>query len=117
MVTNAVEKPVGSNAASTPEGLIMDDEQEKSLPIQLQPEQAIPVPLPVAPPRSNTATLVLGILSVIFWLLPIVGLPISIVGLVLSCIRRHNAGIVLNLIGLILSIINILLAIFISLLS
>ena len=59
------------------------------------------------------ASLVLGIVSLIAWLLPIVGLPVSIVGLVLGCKTVKSdkkvmaiVGIVLSSIGLNLTIIN-----------
>jgi hypothetical protein len=59
------------------------------------------------------ASLTLGILSLVCWCLPILGLPMTIVGLVLG-IKDHKsskpgmaiAGIVTNIIGLVLSVIN-----------
>jgi uncharacterized membrane protein YphA (DoxX/SURF4 family) len=59
------------------------------------------------------ASLVLGILGLLGWCLPIVGLPMTITGLVLG-IKGHSsrnqgmavAGIVLNIIGLVLSVVN-----------
>ena len=56
---------------------------------------------------KSTTSLVLGILSLIFWLLPILGLPIGIVGLVFGIKRNHTAGIVLNVIGLCLTSANL----------
>lgn len=62
---------------------------------------------------SGTAGLVLGIISMILWILPILGLPLSICGLVVS-IKAQNkgasgkatAGIILCIIALVLTIIN-----------
>ncbi|HJO93968.1 MAG TPA: DUF4190 domain-containing protein [Victivallales bacterium] len=59
------------------------------------------------------ASLVLGIIGIIAWLIPLFGLPITIVGLVLGCKGRKSAkkgiatsGIVLSIIGLVLTIMN-----------
>lgn len=59
------------------------------------------------------ASLVLGIISFLAWLIPLFGAPISIVGLVLGCKGRKSekkgiatAGIVTSIIGLILTIVN-----------
>ncbi len=74
---------------------------------------AVPVAVPAeagyepAPQKqTSTASLVLGVLSVIFWLLPIIGFPIAVVGLILGIRKKYVAGIVLNSIGLALSIVN-----------
>jgi hypothetical protein len=77
---------------------------------------AQPIPTPAAGRRGSgqaTASLVLGIVSLIAWLLPIVGLPVAITGLVLgilsaSGVKRGMAitGIVLSSIGLVLGVIN-----------
>ena len=61
---------------------------------------------PAAPTGKSTTALVLGILSLVFWLLPLFGLPISIVGLVFGIRRKYTAGIVLNVIGLCLTVVN-----------
>ena len=60
-----------------------------------------------------TASLVLGILGMICWLLPIIGLPVTIVGLVMGCkgLDSSNrgiamAGVILSVIGLVATIIN-----------
>lgn len=55
---------------------------------------------------NTKVPLVLGILSLILWLLPILGAPISIVGLILGIRSKYNVGIVLNVIGLCLTIAN-----------
>lgn len=65
------------------------------------------------------AGFVLGIVSLLAWLIPVLGAPVAIVGLVLSVlgrnrVRRHGArngtqatvGIVLSTIGLVLSVGN-----------
>ena len=59
------------------------------------------------------AALVLGIVSLLAWLLPIVGLPVSIVGLVLGIktVKSEKkamaiAAIIMSSIGLVLTIIN-----------
>ncbi|NMA42175.1 MAG: DUF4190 domain-containing protein [Oligosphaeraceae bacterium] len=44
--------------------------------------------------------------SLIMWLLPIIGLPVSIVALILGCKNEYKTGIILNAIGLVLTIIN-----------
>lgn len=62
---------------------------------------------------KSVASLVLGILGMLAWLLPIIGLPVTITGLVLG-IRSMNstnkgmaiAGLTLSIIGLVLTIIN-----------
>lgn len=58
-------------------------------------------------------SLVLGIVGMLAWLLPIIGLPVAITGLVLG-VRSMNsvnkgmatAGLTLSIIGVVLSIIN-----------
>ena len=63
------------------------------------------------------ASLVLGIVGLIFWLLPLLGLPITIVGLVMGTKGRRNSlkpamatvGMVLSMIGLVLTAINMFL--------
>lgn len=59
------------------------------------------------------ASLVLGILGLLAWLLPLIGLPITIVGLVLGMVDRKSerrglamAGIVLNALFLALTLAN-----------
>lgn len=65
--------------------------------------------------QSNlaVASMVLGIVSLIAWLLPICGGPVAIVGLVLGVIAwnsaQHNkavAGVVMSAISLVATIIN-----------
>lgn len=59
------------------------------------------------------ASLVLGILSLIFWLLPILGAPLAIAGIVTGVMGRSGtrrgmalAGLICSIIGLVLSLIN-----------
>ena len=70
-----------------------------------------------SPQESNgksVASLVLGIVGVIAWCLPILGLPVGVIGLIMG-IQGYNrsnakgmamAGIVLSIICLVLTIIN-----------
>lgn len=60
-----------------------------------------------------TASMTLGIIGLIFWLIPLFGAPITIVGLVLGVkaqgiekSTKGTAGIVMCIIGLVLTIIN-----------
>jgi hypothetical protein len=67
-------------------------------------------------PQSNgkaVTSLVLGIIGMMAWLLPIIGLPITIVGLVQGIYGMRTtqrgmaiAGMILSIIGLIFTIIN-----------
>ncbi len=56
--------------------------------------------------NKSTTALVCGIISLVMWLLPIIGLPLSIVGLCFGCKNKYKVGITLNIIGLVLSIVN-----------
>ena len=60
-----------------------------------------------------TASLVLGIISLIVWLIPLFGYPVSIVGLVMGFygIKSEKkslgtAGLILSIIGLVLCVAN-----------
>ena len=53
----------------------------------------------------KTASLVLGILSVIIIIFPLLDIPVSLTGLILGICSKHKVGIILNAIGLILTII------------
>ena len=63
---------------------------------------------------KSIASLVLGILSLVFWLIPLFGFPVSIVGLIMGilALRKHEtrgmaiAGVVMCGIGLVLTVIN-----------
>ena len=70
---------------------------------------------PTKPPGGGkaVASMVLGIIGLIAWFLPIVGLPVTITGLVLGIKGLNSAnrgmaiaGIVMTIIGLTLSVIN-----------
>ena len=56
--------------------------------------------------NKSMGALICGIISLIMWLIPIIGLPLSIVGLILGCKNKYKVGITLNIIGLVLTIIN-----------
>lgn len=60
-----------------------------------------------------TASLILGIISLLAWLLPLFGYPVSIIGLILGIISNKNEknkfskiGIILSAIGLGITLIN-----------
>ena len=91
------------------------------------PNQPYRYPPTYAPPEPRggglaVASLVLGILSLIAWLLPIAGLPVAIVGLILGILGRGSrnrgmatGGIITSSIGLGLSLINAILGAIFSL--
>lgn len=56
--------------------------------------------------NKSVASLVLGIISLIAWIIPLIGAPVSIIGLVLGVKKKYTAGIVLNVIGLVLTVAN-----------
>ena len=56
--------------------------------------------------NKSTASLVLGIISLIAWLLPLAGFPVSIIGLILENRKKYTVGTVLNVIGLMLCVAN-----------
>jgi hypothetical protein len=70
--------------------------------------------LPAQGNGSAVASLVLGIISMIAWLLPILGVPLSIVGIVLGnrgrrlLVQRGMAttGLTLSIIALVLALLN-----------
>lgn len=71
--------------------------------------------VPMAPPEKGgglaIAGLVLGIISMIAWLIPLFGIPISIVGIILAALgRRSISRRTLATVGLVLSIVAIVLA-------
>ena len=78
--------------------------------MQLQPQpvqwQQYACPQPVVQENRSTTSLVLGICSLLTWLLPLIGFPVSITGLVFGIRKRYTAGIVLNVIGLVLTVAN-----------
>lgn len=63
--------------------------------------------------KKSKSPIVLGILSLIAWLLPIIGAPVSISGIVIACKKikaekttSAKIGLVLSILGLILTIGN-----------
>ena len=56
--------------------------------------------------RASTS-LILGILSLIAWLLPLIGYPVTIIGIVMGIKSKDSASQNLALAGLILSIIGL----------
>lgn len=60
-----------------------------------------------------TAALVLGIISMIAWLIPLAGFPVSIVGIIMGCFGVKSekktiatVGLILSIIGLVICLIN-----------
>jgi len=60
-----------------------------------------------------TASLILGIIGLIAWVLPLFGFPVTIIGLIMGIVGQKStkknmamAGIVLSIIGLVITIIN-----------
>ena len=60
-----------------------------------------------------TTSLVLGIISMVTWLLPLVGYPVSIIGLVMGFYgiksekkSKGTAGLILSIIGLVICVAN-----------
>jgi hypothetical protein len=73
----------------------------------------VPPAFPTVGTGKATASLVLGIIGLLAWLLPIIGAPVTITGLVLGIQQRRSsakgmatAGIVLCIIGLALTVGN-----------
>lgn len=54
--------------------------------------------------RQDMPGLILGILSLILWLIPLFSLPLPIIGFIMSYNRNYRLGIILNSVGLGLSI-------------
>ncbi len=67
-------------------------------------------------PKSNVG-FILGIISLIAWLIPIAGFPVSIVGLVLSIKAHKNPENKTAIVGIVLSIIGLAFTTFNSLLG
>lgn len=62
--------------------------------------------------NAATASMVLGIIGLVAWMLPLVGFPVNIVGLVLGVTQGKyktfsaaKAGMIMSIIGLVLTII------------
>ena len=71
-----------------------------------QADRDISVPPNAAGTGKSTASLVLGIINCLMWLLPIIGIPVGIVGLILGCKKRYMAGIILNAVTLTAAVVN-----------
>ncbi len=56
------------------------------------------------PTAASLTAFVLGILSLIFWVVPLFGIPLAIIGITFGLRRDHHAAIILNIIGLSLSV-------------
>jgi hypothetical protein len=89
--------------------------EASSVPVKRVEDSAVyeALPVPRRPPGMPVASLVLGILSLVLWLLPILGLPASIAGMVfgVNALKRSDKGlaiaaVVLCSIGLVLSAAN-----------
>jgi hypothetical protein len=79
--------------------------------------------MPVDTRRGQAlAGLILGIISMIAWLLPFLGFPIAIVGIVFASLGMRSttrkgmaiAGLILAILALVLTIINSLLGIYLA---
>lgn len=66
---------------------------------------------------KSIASMVLGIVGFVAWLLPLLGYPVTITGLVLGCLARKDRKNGFNLAGIILSIITLVLTLINSLLG
>jgi DNA-directed RNA polymerase subunit RPC12/RpoP len=57
-------------------------------------------------PKKSMASLILGIVGLLAWLIPLVGFPVTIIGLILGIRKKYLPGIILNIIGLVLTLGN-----------
>ena len=110
-------QPNSAAAPSTIPPQQMQQPPRAAMPPQMPPQAYQPPPqqfypsqpggMPMPNPQSNSSpAMILGWISLIGWLLPIVGLPVSIIGLILAKKSYHTKALRLNLAGLILSLIN-----------
>jgi len=72
--------------------------------------------IPPMPPMEekkgmSIASMVLGIIGLVFWCIPILGGPIGIVGLILGIVGRKKGGRGMATAGIVMSIITIVLAV------
>ena len=67
--------------------------------IQRQLQPIVPVPQ-----QQETLMLIFGILGLILWLIPFLGLPLPIIGFIMSYNRNYRLGMILNAIGMGLAI-------------
>ena len=58
------------------------------------------------PKAPTPIPLILGVVSLIAWLIPIVGLPVSICGVVCSAKNGQNGCLAMSIIGFVLALIN-----------
>lgn len=66
----------------------------------------VQMPIDNTAPDTSLAPLILGIVSLVAWLIPIIGLPVSIFGVVLSAKRNRNGCLTMSIIGVVLSLLN-----------
>ncbi len=89
-----------------------DARSRQAHPLQQAYRQQMPYVTPGgAPQNSQTAPkkkvgLILGLIGLVGWILPIIGIPLSITGLVFASKEKHTPAIILNSIVLVVSIIN-----------
>jgi|SRR5690554_3699487 len=99
-------------------GAITEQEFEK-LKTKLLHDTVLPQEGDVYPERERTnngkatAGMVLGIVSLIVWIIPLIGAPVSIIGLIQASKGQRSekkneatVGLVLNILGLVATIIN-----------
>jgi hypothetical protein len=108
-----------AHAQTSPDGRFVWDgaawqpaDQQRTGP-QQPPSAGAQVPGQVDRTGRATASLVLGIVGLIAWLIPLIGFPVTITGLVMGFQGQHSskkavatAGIVLSIIALVLTVIN-----------
>ncbi len=85
---------------------VSSKETSKEIPNAISSENSSKIPVGAPEKKRDLVSLILGILSLFFWLLPLFGFPVSIVGLVFGIKRKYNIGIILNVIGLCLTVAN-----------
>ena len=103
---NPVESAAAENAAASPVDAAVETAAGDPI------FAASPQPAPGSGEKpKHTASLVLGILSIVFALLfALVGDILAIIGIVLACVKRKDyntkAGLICSIIGLVLSIVS-----------
>ncbi len=58
-----------------------------------------------------TASLVLGIISLVMWLIPLFGFPVSIIGMIMGFFGAKSEKKTIGIVGLVLSIIGLIICI------
>lgn len=86
----AADEMIGQNVTCTNCGTVVNIQK------QIQPLPASRDP--------NLVMLILGILSLILWIIPLFTLPISIIGFIMSYNKNYRLGIILNAVGIGVSI-------------